>query len=109
MMLGRRGDWTWGGLSGLRCAAGCIGGIPEGGSAAGPGSDHRAGAFCGCAGFGDSGSRASGGQCVKEAPCTTTSPEPRTLSSLLVREAGGGAGASVWLWLKKEFSLYVRL
>lgn len=52
---GAQGNWTWGGLPGVCGAAGCICWIPEGGSAAGLGSDLLAGPFCGCAGSGDSG------------------------------------------------------
>lgn len=59
--------------------------------------------------LGTTGSRASAGLCVKQTAGADASPEPGTVSSLLVLEAVGGAGASVWLWLKKEFSLYVRL
>lgn len=51
---GAEGDWTCGGLPGLRGAAGRLCWIPEGGSGAGLYSDLRAGVFCGCAGYRDS-------------------------------------------------------
>ena len=52
---GAEGDWTCGGLPGLRGAAGRLCWIQEAGTAAGLDSDLSAGAFCGCAGHRDSG------------------------------------------------------
>lgn len=90
---GAEGDWTCCGLPRPRGAAGCIGRIPEGGSAAGLGSDLRAAAFCGCAGSRDSGlARLCGTVC--QAPCAAALPEPGIRASSPVREAGEGAGVS---------------
>lgn len=85
---GAEGDWTCGALPGLRGAAGFIRWIPEGGSAAGFGSDLRAGAFCGCAGFLASCYRVPAGQCVRWAACPAALPESGIQASPPVRGAG---------------------
>lgn len=72
-------------------AAGCLGWVPEGGSAAGLGSDLRAGASCGCAG---PRGYQLGSLCgtVCRVLCAAAPPVPGTRASSLVREAGGEAG-----------------
>lgn len=79
-----------------------------GGSAAEIGTDLHAAAFCGCAGSWDSRLPRLCGT-VYQAASAAALPEPGIRASSSVQEAGEGAGISVWLWVKKEFSLYALL
>ena len=91
--LGAEGDWTCRGLPRPRGAAGCIGRIPEGGSAAEIGTDLHAAAFCGCAGSRDSRLPRLCGT-VYQAASAAALPEPGIRASSSVQEAGEGAGIS---------------
>lgn len=91
--LGAEGDWTCCGLPRPRGAAGCIGRIPVGGSAAEIGTDLHAAAFCGCAGSWDSRLPRLCGT-VYQAASAAALPEPGIRASSSVQEAGEGAGIS---------------